>query len=188
MLFWTLPSFLLQILLGGFCFVLNHIDRVKVPSILYKFQYVLGDFLCFSYFNCIVKKSNSGCFRKLPGWFDRSPKHDLFSSLRTARLTFILTSLKHIYASAFFFPHVSGWLHGHCLCSVSPKEEKERSMSQPVYLNLLQALKFKPKYIFKRMYFCKGEWEPADALILFLQFQGFDFKLFILPLLYLDLA
>lgn len=147
MRFWTLPSFLLQVLLGGFCLVLNHIDRVKVPSILYKFQYVLDDFLCFSYFNCFVKKSNSGSIRKLPGWFDRSPKHDLFSSQRIARLAFILTSLKHLYASPFF-PCVSGWLHGHCLCSISPKEEKERSVSQSIYLNLLQALKFKPKCIF----------------------------------------
>lgn len=48
----------------------------------------------------------------------------------------------------FFFSPISGWLHGHCLCSISPKEEKERSVSQSVYLNLLQALKFKPKYIF----------------------------------------
>lgn len=186
MLFWTLLSFLLQVLLGGFCSVLNHIDRVKVPSILYKFQYVLGDFLCFSYFNYFVKKSNSGSFRKLSGWFDRSPKHDLFSFQQIARLTFILTSLKHLYASPFF--HVSGWLHGHCLCSISPKEEKERSVSQSVYLNLLQALKFKPKCIFNWIYFFKGEWEPACALILFLLFQVFDFKLFILPLWYLDLV
>lgn len=69
----------------------------------------------------------------------------------------------------------------HCLCSISSKEEKERSMSQLVYLNLLQALQFKAKYVFKIIYSCKGEQESASALILFLQFQGFEFKLFILP-------
>lgn len=69
----------------------------------------------------------------------------------------------------------------HCLCSISTKKEKERSVSQSVYLNLLQALKFKEKYIFKVIYFCKGERESASALILFLQFQGFEFKLLILP-------
>lgn len=56
----------------------------------------------------------------------------------------------------FFFFCISGWLHGHCLCSISPKEEKERSVSQSVYLNLLQALKFKPKYILNWIYFFQG--------------------------------
>lgn len=103
MLIWTLPSFLLQVLLWGLCSVLNHTDRVKVPSILYKFSYVLGDFLCFLYFNCFVKKSNSGPFRKFPGWFHHSSTHDLFPSKRIARVTFILTASKHLYASPPFF-------------------------------------------------------------------------------------
>lgn len=61
------------------------------------------------------------------------------------------------------------------------KEEKKRSGSQSVYLNLLQVLKLKAKYVFKIIYFYKGEQESASALILFLQFQGFEFKLFIQP-------
>lgn len=183
MLIWTLPSFLLQVLLWGLASVLNHTDRVKVLSILYKFLYVLGDFLCFLYFNCFVKKSNSGPFRKFPGWFHHSSTHDLFSSQRIPRVTFILTAPKHLYASTPFFLSLVDCMA--LLVFYLSKEEKKRSGSQSVYLNLLQVLKLKAKYVFKIIYFYKGEQESASALILFLQFQGFEFKLFILsPCLY----
>lgn len=135
----------------------------------------------FLYFNCFVKKSNSGSFRKFPGWFHHSSTYDLFSSQRIARMTFIiLTAPKHLYASPPFFMSLDDCTGIACIL-FRPRRKRKGQCLNLYTSTFLQALKFKANYVSKIIYFCKGERESASALILFLQFQGFEFRLFILP-------